>query len=187
MLREILKCQYTDLGRTVLDGVEVQGFQTTDPAYGGGLGDVDVTVWVNRKTELPVRIDMKIKMNEQMEMEGTLHDFQWDVPVSAAEFTPVIPPDYTAAPGDGIKVPPRTRAPGGLRFCVESPEYPKDLSLMTLMQTAGGIQGQPAGPRSPGSERYARHGRTEKKVIEDDAHPALGGFYATLVQEKKAR
>ena len=139
MLQKILKCQYTDLGRTTIDGVEVQGFQTTDPAYGGGLGDVDVKVWADVKTELPVRMEMKIKVNEQMEMEGTLHDFQWDVPVSAEEFNPVIPPDYTAAPGDGIKVPPMTEetALEGLRFCVAlQGEYPKDLNLMTLMQTA---------------------------------------------------
>jgi hypothetical protein len=29
MLKKILECQYTDLGKTTLDGIEVQGFQTT--------------------------------------------------------------------------------------------------------------------------------------------------------------
>jgi anti-sigma factor RsiW len=139
MLKQILECQYTDLGRTVLDGVEVQGFQTTDPAYGGGLGEVDVTVWVSRKTELPVRVDMKIKMGEQMEMEGILHEFLWDIPVSAAQFDPVIPPDFTAGPGDGIKMPAMTEetALSGLRLCLElNGKYPEDLNLMTLIQMA---------------------------------------------------
>ena len=73
-------------------GSRSQGFQTTDPAYAGGAAEnVDVKVWVDVKTWLPVRVDMNLKVNEQMEMQGTLHDFQWDVPVSAAEFTPVIP------------------------------------------------------------------------------------------------
>ena len=92
MVRQILDCKYEELGKSVIDGVEVEGFQTTDPAYmGSGLGDVDVKIWVDLKTGLPVCMEMKMKVNEQMEMEGTLHDFQWDVPVSAAEFTPVDP------------------------------------------------------------------------------------------------
>ena len=193
MLKKILECQYTDLGRTVLDGVEVQGFQTTDPAYGGGLGDVDVKVWVNMKTELPIRMDMKIKVNEQMEMEGTLHDFQWDVPVSAAEFNPVVPPDYTAAPGDGIKVPAMNEetALEGLKFCVGlTQEYPKDLNLMTLMQTAMEAfkKDQPAGLTKPRDQNDVMRGMEEqtKKVI-DKMMPiqALGGFYTSLVQQKK--
>ena len=137
MLKKILECEYTDLGKTVLDGVEVRGFQTTDPAFGEGLGDINVKVWVDRKTELPVRVDLKFRMGERMEMEGTLHDFQWDVPVSAAEFNPVIPPDFTPGPGDGLKVPPMTEetAIAGLKLCYElNGKYPDDLNLMTLIR-----------------------------------------------------
>jgi outer membrane lipoprotein-sorting protein len=193
MLKKILACQYTDLGKTTLDGVEVQGFQTTDPAYGGGLGDVDVKVWVNMRTELPVRMDMKIKMNEQMEMEGTLHDFQWDVPVSAAEFNPVIPADFTAGPGDGIKVPPMTEetALEGLKFCVGlTQEYPKDLNMMTLMQAAMEAfkKDQPSSLTKPRDQNDVTRGMEEQtqKVL-DKMMPiqALGGFYVTLVQGKK--
>ena len=193
MLKKILECQYTDLGKTVLDGVEVQGFQTTDPAYGGGIGDVDVKVWVNMKTELPIRIDMKIKMSEQMEMEGTLHDFQWDVPVSAAEFNPVIPADFTAGPGDGIKVPPMTEetALEGLKFCVTlTKEYPKDLNLMTLMQTAmeGFKEGEASDRPRPRDQNDVMRIMEEKtKKVVDKMMPIqmLGGFYQTLVQQKK--
>jgi outer membrane lipoprotein-sorting protein len=193
MLKKILECQYTDLGKTTLDGMEVQGFQTTDPAYAGGMGEVDVKVWVERKTELPVRVDMTIKMNEQMEMECTLHDFQWDVPVSAAEFNPVIPADFTAGPGDGVKMPAMTEetALEGLKFCVGlTQEYPKDLNLMTLMQTAMEAfkKDQPAGLTKPRDQNDVMRGMEEqtKKVI-DKMLPiqALGGFYMTLVQEKK--
>jgi hypothetical protein len=199
MLKKILECQYTDLGKTMLDGVEVQGFQTTDAAYGGGLGDVDVKVWVNMKTELPVRVDMKFKMNEQMEMEGTLHDFQWDVPVSAAEFNPVIPADFTAGPGDGIKVPAMTEetALGGLKLCAEQAgKYPEGLDLMTLMQMPQSFKdSQTAAAQRIGkdlAEAKTAEERTKKmdeqvKEMIDAMMPlqALGGFYMTLVQEKK--
>ncbi len=138
MVRQILDCQYEKLGRSVMDGVEVEGFRTTDPAYvGGGLKDGNVTIWVDVKRGLPVRMEMKMKGSEQMEMgvEGTLHDFQWDVPVSAAEFTPTIPADFRAGPGDGIRLPPMTEetAVAGLKLCQElTGKYPDDLNLTTL-------------------------------------------------------
>ena len=148
MIKQVLDCQYQDLGKSVIDGVEVEGFQTTDPAYAGSvLGDVDVKIWVDVKTGLPVRMDMKIKANEQMEMEGTMYDFQWDVPVSAEEFNPVLPADYTAGPGDGIKIPAMTEetAVAGLKLCADlrgqvpgEPEHDDPDA-----DDDGGLQGQP--------------------------------------------
>ncbi len=144
MVRQILDGKYEELGKSVIDGVEVEGFRTTDPAYTrSGLGDGNVTVWAGIKSGLPVRVD--IKMKEQMwmgmgtEMEGTMHDFQWDVPVSAAEFTPTIPADFTPGPGDGVKMPALTEetALRGLKLCHElTGKYPDDLNLMTLAQVA---------------------------------------------------
>ena len=193
MLKKILDCQYTDLGKTILDGVEVQGFQTTDPTYGGGMGDVDVKVWVNLKTQLPVRLDMKIKMGEQMEMEGTMHDFQWEVPVSAAEFNPVIPPDFTAGPGDGMKVPPMTEetALGGLKLCLElNGKYPDDLNLMTLIQTSmksfqDSGAAEASKPREPKDVTAAVEEQAKKAMEKMMPIQALGGFYMTLKQEGK--
>ena len=193
MLKKILECQYTDLGKTTLDGIEVQGFQTTDPVYAGGIGDVDIKIWVNMKTELPVRMDMKMKMNEQMEMEGTLHDFQWDVPVSAAEFNPVIPADFTASPGDGMKMPAMTEetAITGLKLCGElNGKYPDDLNLMTLMQTATKSFQDSHAPdvSKPGEPKPAAATIEEQtKKLMDKMMPiqSLGGFYMMLVQEKK--
>lgn len=193
MIKQILDCQYTELGKSVIDGVEVEGFQTTDPAYGSGAGgDVDVKMWVDVKTWLPVRVDMKIKMNEQMEMEGTLHDFQWDVPVSAAEFNPVLPADFTAGPGDGIKVPAMTEETGiaGLRLCVEFfDKYPENLNLMTLMQMMGELRDS----KTPAAQQYAKDlaqmktADEQSKKMMDVMMPLqmLGSFYRTLVQEKK--
>jgi outer membrane lipoprotein-sorting protein len=193
MLKKILECQYTDLGKTVLNGVEVQGFQTTDPAYGGGVGDVDVKVWVNRKTGLPVRVDMKIKMGEQMEMEGTLHDFQWDVPVSAAEFNPVIPADFTAGPGDGMKMPAMTEetALSGLKLCLEmNGKYPDDLNIMTLIQAAGksfqdSAALEAAKSREPKDMTAVVEEQSKKALEKMMPIQALGGFYMILKQEGK--
>jgi hypothetical protein len=109
-LKKILECKYESLGRATIDGIEVEGFQTTDPYFfliGGGI-QIDAKVWVDVKTRLPVRYDFTWPNFDQM---GTkiierghivMHDFQWDVAVDAAEFEPVIPDDYT---GTVIKFP----------------------------------------------------------------------------------
>lgn len=194
MIKQIVDSEYTALGRSVIDGVEVEGFQTTDPAYGGNvLGDVDVKIWVDVKTQLPVRMDMRIKANEQMEMEGTMYDFQWDVPVSAAEFDPVLPADYTAGPGDGLKIPPMTEetAITGLKLCVElNGKYPDDLNLMTLIQTAtksitDGLDPNTFKVRDPKDAAAVVEAQTKKMADKMMPIQMLGGFYGTLMQEKK--
>jgi len=109
-LKKILACKYESLGRATIDGIEVEGFQTTDPYFfliGGGI-QIDAKVWVDVKTRLPVRYDFTWPNFDQM---GTkiierghivMHDFQWDVVVDAADFKPVIPDDYT---GTVVKYP----------------------------------------------------------------------------------
>ena len=194
MIKQILECQYKALGRSVIDGIEVEGFQTTDPAYAGAvLGDVDVKVWVDVKTWLPVRVDMKIKMNEQMEMEGTLHDFQWDVPVSAAQFNPVLPADFTPGPGDGMKMPAMTEetAIAGLKLFADlTGKYPENLNMMTLMQTTTGGFKDSQTPEAQKLRQAMEEAKTDEERIKAIVEPLmpiqmLGGFYGTLVQEKK--
>jgi hypothetical protein len=109
-LKKILACKHESLGRTTMDGIEVEGFQTTDPYFfltGGGI-QIDAKVWVDVKTRLPVRYDFTWpnfdQMGDKIINRGhiVMHDFQWDVPVDAAEFEPVIPDDYT---GTVVKYP----------------------------------------------------------------------------------
>ncbi len=85
---------YTELGRSTIDGVEVEGIEVTDPPTDGEkLEDGVGRMWVDVKTELPVRI----------EIEGTADgqpvqwqmDFKWSEMVAPAVFEPNIPADYT--------------------------------------------------------------------------------------------
>jgi hypothetical protein len=94
-LKEILKYKYESLGRSTIDGIEVEGFRTTDLNYTGFKpSQVDVKIWVDVKTRLPVRYERDI-MYGKMRTRIAQYDFQWDVPVAAADFEPVIPEDYT--------------------------------------------------------------------------------------------
>ena len=102
--KRILEFKHESLGRSTIDGIEVEGFQTTDPNYvGRGLKNpqVDVRIWVDAKTRLPVRYESL--MSDYFNRKGdkivwrehsVMYDFQWDVPVDASEFKPVIPDDY---------------------------------------------------------------------------------------------
>ena len=191
MIKQILACKYEELGKSVIDGVEVEGFQTTDPAYSGGMGDVDVKLWVDVKTWLPVRVDMSMKMNEETQMQGTLHDFQWDVPVTASEFTSIIPADYTAGPGDGLKMPPMTEktAIEGLKLCVDLiGKYPENLNIATIVQM---IQ-ESRNSKTPEAQKL-RQAVEQAKTDEERTQAIgtmmplqmLGGFYMSLAQEKK--
>jgi hypothetical protein len=144
-LKKILKTKYESLGRSTIDGIEVEGFRTTDPnwiANSKNKVEVDVKMWVDAKTRLPVRYDFTYAWFDQMgdkiikHDHVVLHDFQWDVVVDAAEFEPVIPDDYTLA-GEVIKYPAHITeetAIQGLKLLVELlGKYPESLDVHTTV------------------------------------------------------
>ncbi len=117
MIKGILKCKYESLGRSTIDGIEVEGFQTRDPNY---FGDENPDrrqfygkIWVDVKTRLPARFESNIiqdvdRMGNTMHSHLMMYDFKWDVLVDAAEFEPVIPDDYTRKADIPVKRPAAT-------------------------------------------------------------------------------
>jgi tetratricopeptide (TPR) repeat protein len=99
MMNRIMACEYTQLGRTMLDGIEVEGFETTDSKIATDMVEncegVRVTLWVDVKTWLPVLWEMDMMINEFMQVHCIISDFQWNIPVVVSDFEPVIPEDYT--------------------------------------------------------------------------------------------
>jgi hypothetical protein len=132
MLVGIQKCDYTSLGISTIDGVEAEGFRTRDPNYvPGGANRVDVSVWVDVKTGLPVRSEENIESEDGTALHRVSHDFQWDVPIDPAMFQPLIPDGYANASGGSLQVPAfnEETAIRGLRLCAElGGQYPSDLS-----------------------------------------------------------
>ncbi len=146
MLKQILECKHESLGRSVIDGVEVEGFHTTDPNYPAAVaGQVDMNIWVDVKTKLPVREEMDMQMGD-MHMHAVVHSFQWNCPVDASTFKPDIPPDYTALLGGTIKIPAVNEdgAIAGLRLCAElTGRYPEQLDIMTVASLIGKLEDKP--------------------------------------------
>ncbi|KPK41910.1 MAG: hypothetical protein AMJ65_08535 [Phycisphaerae bacterium SG8_4] len=93
MIRRILGCEHTNLGRSTIDGIEVEGFQTTDP--NGPMGQAEIKIWVDVETRLPVQIEIHKDAGDDAYIHFVVHDYQWGVTVDATDFEPVIPDDYT--------------------------------------------------------------------------------------------
>jgi outer membrane lipoprotein-sorting protein len=193
MVAQMLGSEYTELGQSKIDGVTVLGFETTDPAYAGGMADnLTSRMWVDAKTGLPFRAEMEMSMGENMRMSAVMLDFQWDITASADEFKPVIPEDYKLMPGGDIKLPKMDAeaAIEGLKFFLEmTGEFPKSLNLMSLMQDTSKIIRQDELQEKLKAAKEA--GEDEVAVItkftQEITRPmqSLGMFYMTLVQEKK--
>ncbi|MHC4169481.1 MAG: hypothetical protein ACYSWQ_21250 [Planctomycetota bacterium] len=104
MLKRMLECEYAEMGRTVLNGIEVEGFETTDPKWTMDMTkdyeDARVELWVDVETWLPVLWKADTTIGEQASLHTVVYDFQWDIPVVASDFEPVIPEDYTSMRDD---------------------------------------------------------------------------------------
>jgi len=112
IIKQILRCDHISLGQSVVDGITVEGFQTTDLTYEGGflgqsdfIGEyqkVDVKLWVDVKTFLPIRLEEDIATKKGIQTHEISSDFRWNIVVNAADFEPNIPDDYTSPIGDVI-------------------------------------------------------------------------------------
>jgi outer membrane lipoprotein-sorting protein len=204
MLQQILKCKYESLGRSRLNGVEVEGFRTTDPNYlGGVMGAVDLKMWVDVKTQLPVQSEMDMQVGE-LQVHGLVHDFQWNYPVNADTFKPVIPADYTPMPGGPIKAPAISEegAVEGLKILADrTGRYPEKLDLATLMGQLTKIPDANSASRSEdeaAAKKMFESGVSKEEAIKEITKNAAKKtldimlpvestalFYMTLVKDQK--
>jgi outer membrane lipoprotein-sorting protein len=136
VVKQIMNCKYTELGKSVIDGIEVEGFRTTDTAYfGGATKEGTFTLWVNVENWLPVRSELAYEKDERGRVNEVTYDYLWNIPINASEFEPVIPDDFTPFVTDGIKMPGMSEqaAVEGLRLFAEiSGRYPEKITLVEL-------------------------------------------------------
>lgn len=137
IVKQVLKCEYEHLGSKRIDGIECEGFRTTDPSYAGGLfGDVRVELWVDVETYLPVCLETDTRMDENRRLHTVSDHFQWNVEVDVQEFEPVIPAGYTAPLQGAIQMPALNEESlvRGLQLLVDmgSPSYPESLTMQAM-------------------------------------------------------
>jgi hypothetical protein len=134
MVKSILECKYEGLGRSTIDGIEVEGFRTTDPncrtmtSYGKPSRlQVDVRIWVAVKTRLPVRTEEDLDLTygstdkplAHFQWHYITHGYEWNIAVEAADFKPVIPADYTLLAVFESLPPTEATAIQALKDCVD--------------------------------------------------------------------
>ena len=110
IIKQILNCKHTSLGQSILDGITTEGFQTTDIAYQGGFfgqaeleGEhekVNVKLWVDVNTFLPVRLEEDIVTEKGTHIHEVSYDFRWNVIINPDDFEPNIPEEYRSLSGD---------------------------------------------------------------------------------------
>lgn len=191
MIRQMMNCEYVSLGHSEINGVRVQGFETTDPAYSGGVGgDVRAVLWVDAVTWLPVQSEVSMSIGEKMKIDIVISDVQWDIPVDAAEFAYVIPDDYKEF--GSFKMPEMNEEAAilGLRAYVEAfGMFPEKLDLVDL--TASMTRKL---SNSEVSEAFAEKRKAARTTGQDGMETfsrelmtpimSLGMFYANLSQNK---
>lgn len=193
MVQQILKSDYVSLGRSTIDGIEVDGFQTTDPNYMGTMmGEIDVKIWVDVKTQLPIRSEMDMQVSDDMHMHMVMHGFAWDVSVDASEFEPVIPEDFTTVTSRPMKIPAmneETTLQGLEAFAEITGRYPEKLDIVTLMSVTKDLAKAHGAKIDAAGDTEAAAGQTDEYVtkVQEKLMPimSIGRFYTTLVQDQK--
>ena len=197
MIKQIMACKYTELGRSVIDGVKVDGFRTTDPSVVGGMAEnVTLTLWVDAEKWLPVRSEMEFKMGDKMQVKGVVSEFNWDLPVTADDFKPVIPEDYEPMAKGGMQMPKISEegAIEGLKLFAElSGAYPKKMNMLDFAAEVAALADSQALKDRVAKlkEEMTRNGELDKdefimkstQITMPVQSPVI--FYMMLTQDKK--
>lgn len=89
MLEDFMEYETTQLGKSIIDGIEVKGIESHDPNIAEGvLGNAVGRIWVSTKDELPVKMEIEVFSQDGQDrvMDITIDRFQWDVDIPETEF-----------------------------------------------------------------------------------------------------
>ena len=190
MVKQILECDYSNIGRATIDGITVEGFQTTDPNYQGGMysaAKFNVKLWVSIKTKLPVKMEMNFNL-ERINQNIVLDEFQWNIAVNETDFEPNIPPDYKDF-SSGNEMPSITEeiAIKGLKLCMDLTEkYPEKVTPDTLQPQVAILKEaqDKLELHSENPEEQAKY-QTIKNIDISKTIQGMALFYIMLNQDKR--
>ena len=103
IVKQFLAGGHKELGRELIDDVEVEGIEVTNPVGFKSNFQVDSCVarlWVSVDTGYPVLLESDIVGNGgDIRVEQIVDQFEWDVEFDPEMFQLEIPPDYTEMQG----------------------------------------------------------------------------------------
>lgn len=139
MIKQFTENEYTKLGRSIVDGIEVEGFESNDPNILEnvlGYGNVVGRIWVATDTKLPVRCEIEVR-NEagQTLMDATVYGYEWDIDVDPGALAVVIPDDYKLVAEVELSADEEFHMEIlGLFAELTGGNYPSELNLVTIME-----------------------------------------------------
>jgi hypothetical protein len=137
-VRRIMSAEYKKLGRSKINGINVEGIESTDPRVMAGMFEkATVRLWVEIGTDYPVRIEIDgTASGGQTQMSMVMDNIQWNVELDPALFVPEIPADYTSQEMTVSAQASEDEAIKALGLFAELTEgrYPSNLSVITLMK-----------------------------------------------------
>jgi hypothetical protein len=184
-LTRFMTGQLKELGKDVIDGVEVKGIEVVNPpAVSGIYNNFTGRTWVDVATEYPVRIEIDTEIGtgaDKMKMLMVMDEFDWGAELDPGIFEPNIPADYTMMAE--MKMPGHDEASAieGLRLFAEMTDghYPSQMNVMTLTKESAEAYGKKLGATKtkPTDEQTQKMTATMVKF----QSPVL--FYTKLAQD----
>jgi hypothetical protein len=139
--KQVMDCDHIELGQKVINDIEVEGLETTDPKYGGGLlENIVVRIWVDVETRWPILMEMDGVMDSLVsegliEVHAIMDGFQWDIDVDPTEFVPEIPEDYTELANIEMpKMYAEAAIEGLKKFAESTGHYPEKLNPISMIK-----------------------------------------------------
>jgi len=169
LLEEFMKYDYKKLGRSTIDGIEVEGIECRDPKIAKGVSaeiagemvsNVVARLWADVENDLPLRLQIEVFSEDGEKIfDMVTYGYQWDIELDPREFEPDIPDDYKLVADVDLSADEQSVIEG-LGFFAEyvGGRYPSEMSAMTmgrelragLLATFGG---NPPWPPKPGDEK----------------------------------
>ena len=173
-----LSVDHTELGRRTIDGIEVEGLEVDSPKVGGGMFESAIgRLWVDVKTELPVRMEIEgVSAGGKIQTKIVMDEFEWDEKLDASEFEPNIPADYTLQSETKMSDVNEDKMIEGLQFFAQLTDgrYPNSLASMTADHEL----------REAWQQKYNR-GPTNEELDKFHNVNAVCRFYADLLEGNK--
>ena len=106
LIRQFLSSDYTDLGCAVICGIQSHGIEVSNPGFlQHSMKDVVGRLWVNVKTQLPVRMELEgTDIASSNRVKIVADEFRWEADLQRGDFGPLIPEDYVLDEQDEKKL-----------------------------------------------------------------------------------
>jgi len=96
LITSFMSGEYRKLGSAVIDGMKVYGIEINNPMQANDILENAVgRLWVDTKTDLPVRMELEgVMVGGSVRVKMVTDEFRWNVGLEAGDFRLNIPDDY---------------------------------------------------------------------------------------------